>query len=213
MTEEDVIDVMKRTGALITNDHLIYTSGRHGSTYINKDAIFPHTKEISALCRELAGRFAHDQVHVIIAPAVGGVILSQWTAHHLSSLTGTEVLALYAEKTQDGKGFMITRGHDAFIPGNRILVVEDNLTTGSSVLKVINAVREHEGNVIGLGALCNRGGVTAADVGDIPKLEALVNLNLDSWAAQECPLCKQGIPINTKLGKGKNLVEATPLQS
>ncbi|MBI2100622.1 MAG: phosphoribosyltransferase [Candidatus Vogelbacteria bacterium] len=213
MNEQEVLDILARVGAVITGSHIVYTSGRHGTAYVNKDAIYPHTAETSRLCRALADRFANDsRVEVVIAPAIGGVILSQWTAHHLSELTGQEVLAIYAEYWREPADvFVIKRGYDKIITGKNVLVVEDVLTTGSSAKKVIEATRAVGGNVIGLGALVNRGGITAAAIGlETGRLEALVNLPLDSWDEKECSRtgpCSRGVPINTDVGKGREFLE------
>jgi|GEM_PF-7493 len=204
--ERENFALLRRYGAIVTGTHVVLTSGRHGSEYVNKDAIYPHTEAISELCREIAKRFADKGVEAVIAPAVGGLIMAQWTAHHLSHLTGREVLGLYADK--EGKEFVIKRGYDKLVRGKKVLVVEDILTTGGSVKKVIEATREAGGNVVGLGALCNRGGVTSEDVGGVSELFALVNLQLETWEEADCPLCARGVPINTDVGKGREFLEA-----
>lgn len=201
MTEEEALQILTRTGALLKDSHIVYTSGRHGSDYVDKDAVYPHSGDVSHLCLAMAEKFVRAEVAVVIAPAVGGVILSQWVAHHLSELTRREIAAVYAEKAEGG--FVIRRGYNRFIRGERTLVVEDVLTTGGSVKRVVEAVRSVGGKVVGVAALCNRGGVTKADLGDVPHLEALVNLRLDSWEASACPLCARKIPINTEVGKGR----------
>lgn len=206
MTEQEVLNILALTRAVITDSHVVYTSGKHGTAYVNKDAVYPHTLEISWLCRAIAEQFAHDNVHVVIAPAVGGVIMSQWTAHSLFNLTGRDVLAVYAEKEGCEDKFVIKRGYDKLIPGKNILVVEDVLTTGGSAKKVVEATRALGGNVIGLGVLCNRGGITPQDVADPPKLFALVNVKLDAWNEADCPLCAQDIPINMDVGKGREFL-------
>jgi orotate phosphoribosyltransferase len=81
--------------------------------------------------------------------------------------------------------------------------VEDVLTTGGSAKKVVEATRALGGNIVGLGVLCNRGGITPEDVANPPKLFALVNIKLDAWDETECPLCAQSVPINTDVGKGR----------
>ena len=202
MHEQHVLKVLNDVGAVITDSHIVYTSGKHGSAYINKDALYPHTRATSMLCREIAMHYEDDGIEAVIAPAVGGVILSTWTADWLSSRTGREVLCTYADK--DGKdGFIIKRGYDKLIAGKTVLVVEDLLTTGGSVRKVVEAVRAIGGNVVGVGVLCNRGSVTPADLGDVPRLVALTNIKMDSWDEADCPLCKQGVPINTSIGHWK----------
>lgn len=202
MKEQDVLQLLGNVGAVIKDSHIVYTSGKHGTAYVNKDAVYPHTKETSDLCRAIAEQFAGDGVDVVVAPAIGGVILSQWTAHHLSEITGAEVLGVYAEKTEND-AFVIKRGYDKIVAGKNVLVVEDVLTTGGSVKKVIETVRALGGNVIGLGVLCNRGGITPSDVSNPPSLFALVNVKLDSWDEADCPLCAQNVPINTDVGKGR----------
>lgn len=199
----DVLATLAGVGALITGDHLVYTSGRHGSSYVNKDALYPHTAATSEVCAQIAGHFAAAGVEVIAGPTVGGVIMAQWTAHHLSAATGREVLAVYAEEEPGAaeRRRAFRRGYDALIAGRRVLVVEDILTTGGSVRLVVEAVGAAGGSVIGVGALVNRGAVSAAQVG-APALFALVEAPLESYAPEECPFCAAGVPVNTRVGKG-----------
>src|SRR3990167_11121425 len=138
--QENVIDILKKVGAVITDSHIVYTSGKHGAVYVNKDAVYPHTHEISNLCRAIAEQFANDRIEVVIAPAIGGVILSQWIAHRLSQITEKKVFGVYAEKAENGEGFIIKRGYDKIVAHKNVLVVEDILTTGGSAKKVIEAV-------------------------------------------------------------------------
>ncbi len=204
MNEQDVLKILSRLNAVLTDSHIVYTSGKHGRAYINKDAIYPHTKETSQLCRAIAEQFLDSDVEVVIAPSIGGVILSQWVAYHLTEITGREVLGVYSEK--EGDSFVIKRGYDKIVQGKKVLVVEDVLTTGGSVKKVIEATRALEGNVVGLGVLCNRGGITPQYVSNPPKLFSLVNVKFDSWDEAECPLCSKGVPINTDVGKGRDFL-------
>jgi len=201
--EERVRQVFKETKAVITDSHVVYTSGEHGSAYVNKDAIYPHPKEISELCGMFAEDFKDKNIEVVAGPAVGGVILETLTAQHLTQLTGREVFGVYAEKQEDEeKSFAFGRGYASFIKGKRVLVVEDVLTTGRSAEKVIKAIRKLGGKVVGLGVLCNRGGVKREAVGGVG-IDALINVKMDSFKPEACPHCSSGIPINTDVGKGK----------
>lgn len=206
MDEQEVLRILKKVGAVITDSHIVYTSGKHGSAYVNKDAIYPHTAKTSRLCHAIAERFTNDNVEVVIAPAIGGVILSQWTAYHLTSLNRHEVFGVYAEKSDSGDSFIIKRGYNKLITDKNVLVVEDVLTTGGSAKKVVEATRACGGNVVGLGVLCNRGGITLKDVAGVPKLTALVNVKLDAWDEATCPLCEQNVPVNTNVGKGREFL-------
>ncbi len=170
--QTDIFNLLASVGALITNDHLVYTSGRHGSSYVNKDALYPHTAATRAVCGVIAQFYAQANIEVVAGPTVGGVILAQWTAHQLSELNSREVLAIYAEESSvDGeKQRVLRRGYDSLVVGRRVLVVEDILTTGGSARLVVEAITAAGGIVVGVGALCNRGAVTALQVGAPPLL-------------------------------------------
>ena len=223
MNEQTYLQILSKVRAILTDGHFIYTSGLHGTAYINKDAVYPFTFVTSFLCRAIAERFTNDNAQVVIAPAIGGVILSQWTAYHLTDINKREVLGVYAEKegtelVSSSYGplppkyedkFVIKRGYDKLIVGKNVLVVEDVLTTGGSARKVIEATRAIGGNVIGLGVLCNRGGITPQDVANVPKLIALVNVKMDTWNEDECARvgpCSRDTPVNTDVGKGREFL-------
>lgn len=201
----EILELLESRGAVLRDTHVVYTSGRHGSAYINKDALYPDTAVISRICAALAEPFQGKDVEVVAGPAIGGVILAQWTAHHLAQ-AGPPVLAVYAEKEPTG-GLRFRRGYGDLVQGRRTLVVEDILTTGGSLRDVCAAVREAGGHLVGAAAICNRGGVTAADVGEPPELVVLADVRLDSWEEGECPLCARGAPINTEVGKGKEFLQ------
>ena len=190
--------ILAEARAIITGSHVVYTSGKHGSAYVNKDAVYPHTARVAELCRYLADAAAPTRPDVVCGPAMGGIILAQWTGHHLG------VPAVYAEKASDA-GMALRRGYDALVAGKRVLVVEDILNTGGSVKDAVAAVRVAGGEVVAVAALVNRGGVTAADVG-VPRLVALLDVALDAWDAAACPLCRDGVPVNTQVGKGREFL-------
>lgn len=208
MNNQNVIELMSEVGAIITNSHLVYTSAKHGTAYINKDALYVHPTITSLLCKEMASFYDANKVDVVAGPTIGGVILSQWVAFHMNSsrLTG-ETLSIYAEEDINGeqKQRIFKRGYDLHIPGKNVVIVEDILTTGGSARKVIEAVRALKGNVLGLSVLCNRGGIQADSVGGVP-INALANITFESWEPEECPLCKKNVPINTSVGKGREFL-------
>src|SRR3989338_5249993 len=134
----EAIDILKKVGAVLSDSHFVGTSGLHFDTYVNKDFLYPHTKEISQICRMFAEKFKDSNIEVVVGPALGGIILSQWTAYHLSEICGREVLAVYTEKSPDS-GQIFTRGYENYVKGRRVLIVEDVITTGGSLLKSANA--------------------------------------------------------------------------
>lgn len=204
----EAMAILEQCGAILRGGHFVYTSGRHGSAYVNKDAVYPHTLAVEDLCSHVAFEFRHHGVEAVVGPAIGGTILSQWMARCLMYETRSirEVLALYAEKSPVGT-FALRRGYDRLVAGRRVLVVEDVVTTGGSVRGVVEAVKAAGGIVAGVACLVNRGGVTAEQVGSPGPLVSLVDLPLESWDAGECPLCRAGVPVDVEVGKGREFVE------
>ena len=192
--------ILREARAIVTGSHVVYTSGKHGSAYVNKDAVYPSTAHVAELCRHLADAATAYRPEIVCGPAMGGIILAQWTGHRLG------VPAVYAEKNPSG-GMTLRRGYDKLVAGKRVLVVEDVLNTGGSARDAIAAVRAAGGNVVALAALVNRGGVTAADL-DVPGLVALLDVPLEAFDAASCPLCRDGVPVNTDVGKGREFLAA-----
>src|SRR5262245_58793192 len=190
--------ILRETGALLTGRHIVYTSGRHGSAYVNKDAIYPFTERVAELCGFLADIARRARPDVVCGPAMGGIILAQWTGHHLG------LPSVYAEKAAGG-GMTLRRGYDAIVRERRVAVGEDIVNTGGTLRRTIAAVGAAGGEVVVAAVLCNRGGVHAADVG-APALSALIDLPLESWPEESCPLCRQGMPVDTEVGKGREFL-------
>ncbi len=203
MNEDEVLTLLQDVGAFRAG-HFVFVSGLHADTYVNKNAMYPYTREMSRLCKSIAERFVGKNVGAVVGPATGGIILSQWVAYHLSEFEGREVYGAYADK--DGDGFAIKRGYDEIIKGKNVLVVEDLVTTGGSLRKTIGAVRIAGGNVIGAVAVCNRGNVTQEAVGNPPEFISLLTVQLEQWPESSCELCERGIPINTDVGHGKDFL-------
>lgn len=199
--EEKVKKILAQANAVLTNGHFVYVSAKHGDKYINKDAIYPHTNLVRELTRMWAEDFKDSGVEVVIGPAMGGVILSNNTASELSKIVKKDIPGVYAEKDGEG-GFAFTRGYDAFVKDKKVLVVEDVLTTGGSVKKVIEMTKKAGGKIVGLGVIANRGGVKAKDVG-VKKINSLIDIQMNAMEAKNCTLCKNGVPVNTNVGKGK----------
>lgn len=203
--EEEVINILKKVGAIITDSHIVLTSGRHTSAYINKDALYPHTKETSKICSFFAKKYKEYDIDVVAGPALGGIILSQWTAYHLTKLKGKEVYGVYTEKTESNDQ-VFKRGYDRFIKNKKVLVVEDLTATGGSVRKVVNSVRKFGGKVAGVTVMVNRDPelVTSETIGAL--FSPLAVFKIESFLEKKCPLCKKNIPINTQVGHGKEFL-------
>lgn len=204
MDEGQVLELLQKVGAFRAG-HFVFVSGLHADTYVNKNAMYPYVREMSELCKDIAERFVGQGIGAVIGPATGGIILSQWVAYHLTQFEGHEVYSVYADK--DGDGFVIKRGYDEVIRGKKVLVVEDLVTTGGSLRKVVEAVRAKGVEVAAAVAVCNRGQVTKEMVGNPPEFISLLTVHLEQWPADTCDLCRRGTPINTDVGHGKEFLE------
>ena len=186
MTPQEVLDLYKKTGALLTG-HFLLTSGLHSSTYLQSALVLQHPRYAEALGRALAAHFPGEPLDLVIGPALGGIIV----AHEVARALGAR--ALFAER--EGGEMRLRRGF-AIRPGERCLVVEDVMTTGGSTKEVMAVVEAAGGVVAGAGALIDRsGGAVTFSV----KQAALVTLAIENFPPEACPFCRQGSPL-TKPG-------------
>lgn len=210
----DVIAILKKVGAVLSGDHFVYTSGKHGALYINKDTLYTHPVETSRVGKMFAQKYKNKQIEIVVAPAIGGTILSQWTAYWLSRLTRRDVRSCYTEKDKgtlagaSESGQIFRRGYDQVVKGKRVLVIEDLTTTGISVKKTVNAVRATGGKVVAVCVMVNRDptGVNSTSIG--AQFSALGVLKAEAYDGHECPLCKRGVPINVSVGHGRQYLAA-----
>ena len=188
------------------NDHFVYTSGKHGSIYINKDALYPHVQETAVVGEMMAKKCQHLEIDAVAAPALGGIILSQWTAHYLSKIKKKSIHSVFAEK--DGEGsFVFVRGYDKFIKNKNVLVLEDLTTTGGSVKRVVEIVKKYGGVVVGVCVMVNRNPEQVNhEMFDAPFFH-LSELKAEAYDEDEMPEELSNRPINITVGHGKKFLE------
>jgi orotate phosphoribosyltransferase len=162
--------------------------------------------EAAAVYARLAEQWADVHIDVVAGPTTNGVVVSQWVAYYLSEQQQHPVLAVYAEEQGVIMQRVFRRGYDTLLAGKRVLVVTDVLRTGGTARKMTTAVQAAGGKVVGMAAVCNRGGLTAAELG-VPHLYTLVDVSMDAWDETACPLCRAGVPVNTNVGKGAAFLE------
>ena len=198
----EILEILKSVGAVLTDSHFVGTSGRHMPAYINKDALLLHTKETSKVGEMFARKFKNRNIEVVVAPAVAGIPLSQWTAYHLSRMCKREVLSVFTEKTSDNDQ-IFKRGYDAVVKNKRVLAIEDATTTGGSVKKVVDSVRKAGGNIVAVAVMLNRDPklVNSKTVG--APFSSLGVFKIPSYEEKDCLLCKAKVPMNTTVGHGK----------
>jgi len=189
----------------MSGSHFVGVSGKHMDTYITKDALFPHVFEVEKVCRMFAEKNKNFEIDVVAAPALGGIILAQGTAYALSKIKGKEVLAVFTEKTPDGDQ-IFTRGYDKYVKNKNVLVLEDLVTTGGSVQKVIASVKKAGGNVVAVSVMVNKSPkVVNSELFGAP-FSALGELEVENYEAKDCPLCRKNVPMNTEFGHGKKFL-------
>lgn len=187
MTEAEVKALFIQTGAILEG-HFLLTSGLHSPMYVEKFQVLQHPTHTETLCKALAAKFVDQNIEVVVGPVTGGILL----AHEVGKALGTR--AIFTER-ENGK--MTFRRGFKVAKGERVLIVEDIVTTGGSVKEVVDAVKEQGGIPVGIGILVNRSGGTV-DFGEVP-YQALLNLTVTTYKSEECPLCKAGQPM-TKRG-------------
>jgi len=180
---EEVMRNFEQAGA-IQKGHFKLTSGVHSDTYIQCAQVMQHPEFMHNLCSELGKKFRGDDIDVIVGPAIGGIIM----AHVMARVLGPWVRAIFTER-ENGK--MTLRRSFEILQGEKVLVVEDVTTTGSSVREVIDIVNSRQGKVVGVGVLIDRSG-GKVDFGI--KTEKLLTVDIKTYLPEECPLCKKGIP-------------------
>lgn len=182
LSTEEIKKIFIDSGALLEG-HFRLTSGRHSDRYIQCARVLMEPKYTSALCGHLAEAFKNDAVDVVVGPAMGGIVISYEMARQLG------VPSLFTERVE---GKMTLRRNFTIEPGQKILVVEDVVTTGGSVKEVIDIVRENGGEVVGVALLVDRSN-GKVDLG--ARVEACLSMDVKSYEAEDCPLCKAGLPI------------------
>lgn len=203
---KDIVKILKDIKAIATNDHFVYTSGKHGSVYVRKDMLYPNTEKTSQVCKLIATKFENKSIDVVVGPSVGGIILSQWTAYHLSKLKNKEILSVFTEKNEESNQ-IFKREYDKLVKNKRVLVVEDLTTTGGSVAKVVKSVKRAGGKVVAVCVMINRDPekVTSKSVG--APLSYLGVFRAEAFDADKCPSCIKNVPINIAVGHGKKFLQ------
>ena len=186
MLLDQALEIFRRTGVM-QEGHFRFTSGRHSDNYMQCARLFELPGDSGAICSDVAEAFRGQGVDLVAGPAMGGIIM----AYEVARILG--VRNIFAER--ENGAMALRRGFDV-TPGSRALVVEDVVTTGGSVKEVVELLRGRGVEVVGVGAVIDRSN-GAVDFG-IP-FHAVATMNLKSWEAESCHLCRQGLPL-TKPG-------------
>lgn len=185
---ERLLARLREVGAVL-DGHFHLTSGKHSPVFIQCSQVLQHPADAALIGRALAARFAGLEPTVVVGPAMGGVIL----AHEVARAVGAR--SAFTEKQN---GSQVFRRGFRLSPEDRVLLVEDVLTTGGSVLRTAGAVRAAGATIVGVGLIIDRtAGKASETLGlgpDVP-VHALAFLEAPAYLPEQCPLCRDGVPL------------------
>lgn len=182
MTQDQILKIFQKTGALLQG-HFLLSSGLHSTKYFQCALVLQQPNYASSICKELAHKFKDEKVDCLVGLAYGGIIVSYAIARFL------KVRSLFTERVE---GRMSLRRGFCLRPQERVLVVEDVVTTGGSAKEVIDLINNLGGKVMGVGSIVDRSG---GEIDFGVEYKSLVRLDIENFKQDECPLCKQGIPL------------------
>ena len=182
MTNQEIIAMLKEAGVLLEG-HFLLTSGRHSDKYMQCAKIFQDAKYSVPLCAELVAQYRDENVELVIGPAIGAISMSYEVGKQLG------VRNIFAEREN---GVMTLRRGFTIEKGERVLIVEDVVTTGGSVREVMDLVRDCGGEIVGVGSIVDRTG-GKIDFG-VPYRSAF-SMDITSYEPDHCPICKTGMPL------------------
>ena len=181
-TKNDVIKIFEDTGALL-HGHFRLTSGKHSDTYFQCAKVLQHPEHCERICSELSGFFKEFSIDTVIAPAIGGIVVAQELGRQLRKKS------IWAER--EDKSLTLRRGF-VIEPGEKCLVCEDVVTTGGSVFEVMDIVKNHGGEVVGVAYIVDRSNGKISF--GVPQ-KSVISLDVIAYEYNNCPLCEKNIPV------------------
>lgn len=193
------LEILKRTGAYHANDHILLPSGHHTTEYIEKTLVTTEPSFTEGLGAVIAKHFAQWPVDIVLSTGPGALILS----HCVARAHPSRPIVLYGTKAQAAgrrKVSLPAEFQRLIREGTRVLLVEDLVSTGTTLNLLIDLVEQQGAVVVGVGCLWRR---TSVDVGGRPVF-SLVSRDFPTYSATECPLCKRGVPLNEEFVRRRN---------
>ncbi len=181
LPKEQILDIFRETRALLEG-HFQLTSGLHSPQYFQCARVLQFPKYLHLLSGEIARHFEYSEIEVVISPAIGGIVVGTEVGRMLSART------IFAER-KDGK-MELRRGFE-ISPGERVLVVEDVVTTGGSTKEVIELVQQCNGTLVGASCIVDR---SNGKVQFETKQFSVLPMEVVAYQPSDCPMCKEGTP-------------------
>lgn len=210
-TEEDYIELLRSVGAYRTGAHIRMASRRHTDRYFDSDALFMYPKQADIICSALAqlfGGYGGDCIEAVIGVPDGATYMAGRVAEHMfvNCNGDRDIFFIRLTKAADygeQREFAINPVNQAALNGRRVLLLEDTVSSGSSVRSAIRCIESHGGTVAAVGAIWNREGLTAEDL-EVEVFHSLINQLLPASlpGREHCPACRQGVPLDLSVGHG-----------
>jgi orotate phosphoribosyltransferase len=201
------LEILKRTGAYHANDHILLPSGHHTSEYIEKTLVTTEPSFIEGLGAVIAKHFAQWPIDVVLSTGPGALILS----HCVARAHPSRPIVIYGAKGISGGRRRVTLPVEfqrLIRPGTKVLLVEDLVSSGSTLMLLTNLVEQLGGHVVGIGCLWRRTSVDLAG----RSVFSLVSRDFPTYSPETCPLCKQGVPLNQEFVKRRQLRRPSSIQ-
>ena len=192
MESSELLTLLNETGAMLEG-HFLLTSGRHSDVYIEKFRILENPSVLDDVCREMAKVVKNQNIELVLGAAIGGILISGGVGRHL------DVKHIFCERVN---GKMQFRRGFSIVKGQRIVIVEDIITTGGSVIELIELATDKGAEIIHVINLVDRSSGNV-DFG-VPST-ALLTIPSESWNPENCLFCKQGIAITQRGRTGKKM--------
>jgi len=189
LTQKEILEMFQNCGGLLSG-HFRLSSGLHSGKYLQCALVLQYPDLAEKLCKELASKFnlSGSKIDAIISPAIGGIVVGQEVAKVLGCR------ALFCEREEGEmklrRGFEIGRGE-------KVIIVEDVITTGGSVKEIVGIVKNRGGEVKGIGAIVDRTKPSfSSELNSLNlSLKSLLRMDIETYSPGECPICKEGIPL------------------
>jgi orotate phosphoribosyltransferase len=182
LSETEILEIFKKTEALMEG-HFLLTSGRHSNIYFQCARVLQFPAYMEKVCSNIVDYFKNFEIETVISPAIGGIIVGQEVARQLNKRS------IFAER--ENKVLTLRRGF-SLEPGEKVLVCEDVVTTGGSVFEVIDILKNSGAVVVGVGCIVDRSNGKVSF--GYPQKSAVM-MDVISFPADDCELCKKGLPI------------------
>ncbi|KJS83737.1 MAG: hypothetical protein JM58_12105 [Peptococcaceae bacterium BICA1-8] len=182
LTSQEILELLGQTDALKTG-HFRLTSGMHSEQYVQCALLLKEPRIAEKVCRDLADKFADEQPEMVVGPALGGIIAAYEVARSLG------VPGIFAER--ENGNMTLRRGFNVE-KGQRIVVIEDVITTGGSSQEVVELLENLGAKVIGVGSIIDRSGEKTKLT--VP-YKSLIRLDIKTYEPEKCPLCAKGLEV------------------